>query len=189
MSALLIMHMQNDFIEGGTINTPYSLKIIPIINRVKEKFKLVIFIKDLHPSDHVSFIKNGGTLPPHCVANTDGAELHQCIKVSTNDHIISKGMLTLYDSSSAFYNAKDINKETNLDSTLRKNNIKNVYICGLVVENEIFSTVIDAMRFRYNVFVITDASSGIDDKKIKKCLDFCKTMDVTLTTSSTLLVA
>lgn len=183
MTALLIMHMQNDYIEGGSLNTPHSLSIIPAINRLKQHFKIVIFIKDQHSPDHISFIKNGGTLPAHCVVNTEGSNIHECIKMDTNDFVISKGTLTLYDSTSAFYNAKDINKETNLDNILRKNNIKSVYICGLTIENEIFSTVLDALRLRYIVYIITDVCCGCDDKKIQKSLDFCKSIGIKMITS------
>jgi nicotinamidase/pyrazinamidase len=178
MSALLIMHMQNDFIEGGSINIPYSLSLIPIINRLKEKFKYCFFVKDLHPQDHASFIKNGGTLRQHCVNGTEGAELHKWIKISDSDYVINKGTLTLYDSSSAFYNAKEINKETLLDTILRKNNITNLFMCGVAIENEIFSTTLDAMRQRYHVTIITDASAGLDKKKVEKTLEYCKSMGI-----------
>ena len=35
-SALLIIDLQNDFLEGGSLQVNHSLQIIPIINNIKK---------------------------------------------------------------------------------------------------------------------------------------------------------
>lgn len=90
-SALIIVDVQNDFCEGGSLPVKKSSEIIPKINKVRKYFKHVIFTKDWHPENHVSFKINHPNLdelkkeivenlwPVHCVQNTYGAQLHKDI--------------------------------------------------------------------------------------------------------------
>ena len=41
MKALIVVDLQNDFIPGGSLAVPGGYEIIPIINRLEEKFPLV----------------------------------------------------------------------------------------------------------------------------------------------------
>lgn len=182
MDALIIMHLQNDYLDCGSIGIPNSLEIIPIINRLKQKFKVVIFVKDCHPFDHISF----QTQPKHCIKNTKGVEIHKGVDICSSDYIIHKGLLTLYDSDSAFYDAQIIQKETKLNSILETNNIKNVYICGLTFENEIFSTALDCTKFRYKTYVILDAVCCKNASNQNKVLNFIKTIGVNIVPSDSI---
>jgi len=59
-TALIIVDVQNDFCEGGSLEVPNANKIIPKINALRELkiFDLIILSRDWHPSDHISFCKN-----------------------------------------------------------------------------------------------------------------------------------
>ena len=61
-SALIIVDVQNDFCEGGSLEVKNSNEIIPIINNLLEKynknFDVKILTKDWHPEEHISFIGN-----------------------------------------------------------------------------------------------------------------------------------
>lgn len=59
-SALVIVDMQNDFCEGGSLAVPGSLEIFSFINHLRETnmFDLVITSRDWHPQNHVSFAEN-----------------------------------------------------------------------------------------------------------------------------------
>ena len=58
-NAFLIIDVQNDFCEGGSLAVNKSNQIIPVINQIRkdygENFECVIVTKDYHPSDHISF--------------------------------------------------------------------------------------------------------------------------------------
>ena len=56
--ALIIVDMQNDFCEGGSLAVNGSLEIIPTVNQLREKFDIVVRTRDWHPADHVSFHAN-----------------------------------------------------------------------------------------------------------------------------------
>lgn len=96
--ALIIVDIQNDFCDRGSLAVPEANQIIPIINSLRtKKWDLIVFTKDWHPSDHISFAKNNNAKeytkiklkngvdqmmwPKHCVQNTKGAELHKDLKV------------------------------------------------------------------------------------------------------------
>jgi nicotinamidase/pyrazinamidase len=60
MNALIIVDVQNDFCQGGSLEVLNSNEIIPIINHITQnfgdKFYKVCMTKDFHPQDHISFI-------------------------------------------------------------------------------------------------------------------------------------
>lgn len=176
--ALIICNYQNDFCIDGAIPIKKSLDIIPIINRIRDKFDIVIFIKDWHPRDHSSFISHGGKWIEHCIQDRYGAEINSGVYVDKMDEIIHKGSLSLYDSYSAFYNAKTVLKETNLNNILKKNNVVDLYFCGLYFEVFIFSSVLDGVMFKYNCYVIDDLSLPKDEKNAVKSRDYLKNINV-----------
>jgi nicotinamidase-related amidase len=58
-NALLIIDVQNDFCEGGSLAVKNSNEIFSVINQIRkefeDKFECVIATKDYHPYDHISF--------------------------------------------------------------------------------------------------------------------------------------
>jgi len=58
-NALLVIDIQNDFLEGGSLSVPGGNEVIASVNRIRKDFKdnfnLVVLTQDHHPSDHISF--------------------------------------------------------------------------------------------------------------------------------------
>ena len=58
-NAFLIIDVQKDFCEGGSLEVKNSNQIIPIINKIRkdfnDKFDCVVVTKDYHPVNHISF--------------------------------------------------------------------------------------------------------------------------------------
>jgi len=54
-SALLIIDVQNCFLEGGSLAVPDGNQVIPVINNLRNKFKNVVLTQDWHCVNHVSF--------------------------------------------------------------------------------------------------------------------------------------
>ena len=59
-TALIIVDMQNDFCEGGSLAVTGSLDIIPKVNELRESkiFDHIVMTRDWHPQDHISFGSN-----------------------------------------------------------------------------------------------------------------------------------
>ena len=110
-TALIIIDIQNDFCEGGSLEVPGSLEILNLINHLRETslLDLVIRSRDWHPKDHVSFVESHPSKqlfskivveetgrdqimwPTHCVQGTAGAEYHPKLAVKDSDIEILKG--------------------------------------------------------------------------------------------------
>lgn len=172
--ALIVVDMQYDLCEGGPMAHENSLQIIPIINSLRDEYELVIFTNILHPKNHSSFKEFGGIYPKNCIIDTHGSLIHDDIIVHDKDIIITRGRLQKYDSKSIFYEADEIERETNLKNILSSKQIKDLYFCGNGIESIIFSSIMDALGYRFKCYVIHNAIGFIDKDKANKCIDFLK---------------
>ena len=177
--ALIITDMQYDMCDGGIMANINSLKIIPKINSIHDDFDLIIFINKLYPDNHASFKQFGGKQPKHCVENTFGAMLHNDIIIKKQtDIIINRCTLQKYDSNSGFYDAESIEKPTKLKYFLELNEINQLYFCGNNMDTCIFPTIMDAINFKFNCYVITDVIGYQNKEKYENCVKFLKGQNV-----------
>lgn len=92
-SALLVIDMQNDFING-TLTVPGGASIIPKINELSAlKWGTVVFSMDYHPQNHISFAINSPT----------GTPPFQKVELSYNkqNQVCGKEYLKLYGGSAS----------------------------------------------------------------------------------------
>src|SRR5437879_8589564 len=117
--ALLVIDVQNDFCPGGALAVPDGDAVVPVINRLAERFAHVLLTQDWHPPGHHSFASSHpGTLPfatvrlahgeqllwpDHCVQGTHGAAFHPALASARAELVIRKGFRPGIDSYSAFY--------------------------------------------------------------------------------------
>lgn len=186
MKALVVVDVQNDFFEGGALAVPESNSIIPVINKIVDKFNLIVFTKDWHPAEHKSFAANhkGKNIfdvitlnnieqilwPVHCVQNTFGAEINNYIKIPKDALFVEKGTDVYVDSYSGFFDNGKIHS-TELNDILKKNNVTDVYFCGLATDFCVKYTVIDAIELNYKAFLIADATKAVVSKDYIKLLN------------------
>ena len=177
-SALIIVDVQNDFCEGGSLAVKDANSIIPLINTLKQdpRFSLVILTRDWHPQSHCSFhANNPGTKmfqtielsdsglkqvmwPTHCVNETKGAEFHSELNIQDTDIIVSKGLMERVESYSGFGSPPEI---TELETILRNNQISKVFSCGLAFDYCVGSTAYDAAIKSFQSFIIQDATKSV----------------------------
>ena len=163
--ALMVIDVQNDFCPGGALPVPGGDQVVPAINRLMDKFDLVVATRDWHPEQTAHFEK----WPVHCVQNTPGAQFHPDLDTSKIDKIISKGTGTKDDGYSAFET-----EELDLAAWLREQGVEELYFTGLATEYCVKASVLDAVGHGFKSFVITDAIRGIDvnpgdiDKALKE---------------------
>jgi nicotinamidase/pyrazinamidase len=179
MNALLIVDVQNDFCPGGALAAPKGDKVVPVINKLIDKFKLVLATKDWHPSDTVHFNK----WPKHCVQGTKGAEFHPDLHHHSISKVFVKGTRNFDDGYSAFEATNE-----NLVDYLKKNGVDTVYVTGLAIEYCVKSTVLDALKNHFKVFVIKDAVEGIYQHKgdVENAFEEMKNAGAELITSTEL---
>ena len=153
--ALLVVDVQKDFCPGGALAAPAGNEIIPIINKIMDKFDLVIASKDWHPAKTVHF----DIWPVHCVRATEGASFHSGLDTTKINEVVLKGTSNSDDGYSAF-------EATNYDLTylLQKNDITEVYVCGLTTEYCVKATAEDALKAGFIVSVVLEATAAVAAK-------------------------
>lgn len=153
MKALLIVDVQNDFCPGGSLAVNDGDLVVPVINRILDKFDLVMASKDWHPRDTVHF----ENWPVHCVQNSEGAEFHPDLDAGKIDQILLKGTGNRNDGYSAF-EATNVS----LDKFLREREIDELYVAGLATDYCVKASAIDASRQGFRTYIITDAIKAVN---------------------------
>jgi len=153
MEALIIVDVQNDFCPGGALPAPRANEIIPVINKLMDKFSLIVASRDVHPPDTKHFDK----WPPHCVDGTRGALFHPDLNITRIQKGFHKGTGNKDDGYSAF-------EATNEDLTgyLLTKRVTEVYITGLTTEYCVKTTALDAVQQGFNTWLITDAIAAVE---------------------------
>ncbi len=54
MKALIIVDLQNDFVEGGALAVQGGKELVPLINEIQQRFDLILATQDWHPENHGS---------------------------------------------------------------------------------------------------------------------------------------
>jgi nicotinamidase/pyrazinamidase len=168
MKALIIVDVQNDFVEGGALAIKGGRAIIPLINELQPKFPIIIATQDWHPENHGSFAKNhpgwlegemmelnglGQVLwPVHCVQYTPGAEIVEELHRDNWAGVIEKGMDPGYDSYSGFFD-NGHRLQTGLDDLLKKKG---------ATEYCVKYTALDAVKLGWKTTLIADACQGVN---------------------------
>ena len=157
--ALVIVDTQKDFCPGGALPVPEGDAVVPVLNEYIKIFReagtAIYATRDWHPSNHISFKKQGRTWPAHCIQNTKGAEFHPNLRLPKGTVIISKAT----DPDKEAYSGFD---GTNLEKELRLKGVKRVFIGGLATDYCIKSTVLDAIKLGFEAVLLEDAVRGVD---------------------------
>jgi nicotinamidase/pyrazinamidase len=155
--ALIIVDFQNDFTPGGALAVPEGDSIAPRLNELAASgdYDLVVATRDWHPTDHNSFAEQGGPWPVHCVAGTQGAQLHPDLDRSRIDVIVDKGQAVDTDGYSGF-------EGTDLEQLLRERGITQVTVVGLATDYCVKNTALDALGAGFAVTVDSTAARGVE---------------------------
>lgn len=175
--ALIMVDLQNDFCQGGSLAANEADAVIPIANQLQPHFDIVIATQDWHPRNHVSFAVNhpgyavGESIiaegisqvlwPAHCIQESEGAKLHPRLQTERVNTIIHKGVEANIDSYSAFFD-NGHKRSTGLEAYLRQEQIDEVYIMGLVTDYCVKYSTLDATQLGFAVYVIEDACRAAD---------------------------
>lgn len=152
MKALLIVDLQNDFCPWGALPTPKGDVIIPVVNKLMDKFDLVLASKDWHPENSGHFQK----WPKHCVQGTKGADFPNGLNAEKIHKVFLKGTGDKDDGYSAFEATNE-----NLSEYLKTKNVDELYVTGLTAEYCVKQTVLDALKNVFRTYVIKDGVEGI----------------------------
>lgn len=80
--ALVVVDVQNDFLETGALPVPAASEVIPVINKIAPLFDTVVFTQDWHPKNHISF-----------ASQHKGGRLYELVDVSYGKQVLWPGSL------------------------------------------------------------------------------------------------
>jgi len=188
---LLLVDIQNDFLEGGALAVPFSNHILPVVHYWISRFWVeglpVVATMDWHPKDHCSFKEQGGLWEPHCVQGTEGALLAPIIR-NLEQNLSSvfeierfhKGIEPDRDTYSGFnvQTSEPYGEDarSDLDEWLGEHNVERLIIVGLATDYCVKATVEDAFHMNwgdgYQVVVLARgiAGVGVNEGDIPKAL-------------------
>ncbi|MCS4509993.1 bifunctional nicotinamidase/pyrazinamidase [Xylophilus ampelinus] len=176
-AALIVVDVQNCFVDGGTLPVKGGAEVVPVINKIAAAFETIVLTQDWHTAGHASFasthagkkpfdsiqLKYGQQVlwPDHCVQGTEDAALHKDLRLPTAQVIVRKGFHKDVDSYSAFEEA-DRKTPTGLSGYLKERGTKTVYVTGLATDFCVAWTALDARKRGFDVYVVEDATRAID---------------------------
>ncbi|QEF99167.1 nicotinamidase/pyrazinamidase [Stieleria maiorica] len=176
-TALLLIDLQNDFVEGGALAVPGGSEVIEVANRLIPKFDWVVASQDWHPADHQSFASQHADLavgdrfqlgglpqiawPDHCVEDTHGAEFVASLNQDQVDQVVRKGTNPQIDSYSAFYD-NGHQQSTGLADDLRRRGVEQIVVMGLATDYCVRASVLDALTEGFRVTLVVDGCRGVE---------------------------
>jgi nicotinamidase/pyrazinamidase len=174
--ALIIVDVQNDFCEGGSLAVAGGSEVARGISRHLAAgpppggYAHVVASRDYHrdPGGHFSAHPDFTTSwPPHCVIGTPGAGFHPDLDTSHIEAVFSKGEHAA--AYSAFEGADDAG--TALAEWLRERGVTSVDVAGIATDHCVRATAIDAAREGFTTRLLLGLSAGVDPATTRAALD------------------
>jgi nicotinamidase/pyrazinamidase len=174
---LLIIDVQKDFCPGGALAVTDGDAVVPVINRLIERFDHVVLTQDWHPAGHSSFAtSHPGSAPfesiampygeqtlwpDHCIQGSSGAAFHPQLATGRAELVVRKGFRPAIDSYSAFYE-NDRRTPTGLTGYLRERGLRRIFLAGLATDFCVHYSAVDARRLGFDVVLIEEGCRAID---------------------------
>ncbi|MFF2344143.1 isochorismatase family protein [Pseudarthrobacter sp. NPDC058119] len=188
--ALIIVDVQNDFCEGGSLAVPGGAAVAGAISEYLDahhtEFDHVVATQDWHidPGSHFSETPDyRDSWPRHCVAGTRGADLHPDLDTEYVDAYFRKGQFAAaYSGFEGLLAPEDAvptgerqagglpgaaaaletdEDAIGLDDWLQSHDVEDVVVVGIATDYCVKATALDAVQAGYGVTVVRSLTAGI----------------------------
>lgn len=170
MDVLLVIDLQNDFVDGALGNKGNDKIVKPIESLVENFDGEVIFTRDTHDENYLESLEGSHLPVKHCIKNSKGWQ----IKIDTKNHkIIDKPSFGSYE---LVEYLKKLNE---------KEKIKNIYMVGICTDICVLSNAILIKNALLNteVTVIEDLCKATNEKNHKIALEAMKSCQLNIVNS------
>ena len=184
--ALIVVDVQNDFCEGGSLavagGAATARRISEYLAAHGGDYAAVTATRDFHvdPGPHFSDRPDyADSWPPHCRAGTSGADFHPDLDTSAVEEVFSKGAY------SAAYSGFEGFTEDSLDLAqwLRDKGIDTVDICGIATDHCVRATAADARKAGLTTRVLLNLTAAVSPGTVGVALDGLRAAGVELSGS------
>lgn len=175
-TALLVVDVQNDFVEGGSLACAGGRELAGrIAAHVAglDPAVLVVASRD----DHAPGSSNGGHIsahpdfvdswPPHCIHGTAGQEYVDALASSRRDVEVLKGQGR--PAYSAFEGVSAEGKS--LETVLHDAGVRELDICGIATDYCVRASALDAARLGFRPRLLTHLCVGVNGESTARALD------------------
>ncbi|NKY35128.1 nicotinamidase [Nocardia speluncae] len=169
--ALIVVDVQNDFCEGGSLAVTGGARVAGLISEYLRDadYDAVVATRDHHidPGAHFSespdFVDSW---PPHCRVGTPGAEFHPDFETGAVQEVFSKG-----EYSAAYSGFEGAASDgTPLTEWLRAHGITSVDIAGIATDHCVRATALDAVGAGLTTRVLLGLTAGVAPATVESAL-------------------
>ena len=187
--ALIVVDVQNDFCEGGSLavagGADVAFRIGELLHEWQQAapsertYDVVVATRDHHidPGSHFAddpdFVDSW---PAHCVVGTDGAAFHPNLDPQPFDAVFLKGEFAAAYSG---FEAKTTDG-VGLSDWLREHDVTAVDVCGIATDYCVRATALDAAEDGFGARVLTDYVTGVAPDSTAAALDEMSKRGITL---------
>ncbi|TWE12196.1 isochorismatase family protein [Rudaeicoccus suwonensis] len=170
--ALVIVDVQNDFCEGGSLavagGAGVAQRISAYVERHHELYDALAATADWHMAPGAHWSKSPDfkdSWPVHCHVGTSGAEFHPAVlpAISMIGQMGSAGSIFRKGEHAAAYSGFEGSDEagTDLQTWLRERGVDTVDVVGIATDYCVRATALDAARAGFGTTVLLDLCAGV----------------------------
>lgn len=172
MRALVVIDMQNDFIDGS-LGTPEAAEIVPfVVEKIRTWDGLVYATQDTHQRDYLETLE-GQVLPvEHCIEGTQGWRLERSVRAALEEGAV-RNKSVIYLTKSTF-GSKDLAEV--LVKVDQEQGIEEIELVGLCTDICVISNALVLKAFLPEVPICVDASccAGVNAESHQNALEAMK---------------
>jgi len=181
--ALIIVDVQNDFCEGGSLavagGTAVARSISSLLASGEHGYDHVVATQDFHidPGSHFSDHPDyASSWPPHCVAGTAGFDFHPDLDTAAIDAVFRKG------AHSAAYSGFEGATEdgTALADWLRAHDIDSVDVVGIATDYCVRATAADSAAAGFRTQVLLGLTAGVSPGSTAEAIEILRNAGVSV---------
>jgi len=180
--ALIIVDVQNDFCEGGSLAVAGGAGVAAEISAAlaSGRWDHVVATKDYHidPGSHFSVRPDFlDSWPAHCVVGTAGADFHPNLVTDKVEAVFHKG------EHAAAYSGFEGHTEDGqgLADWLRSRDVTEVDVVGIATDFCVRATALDAVGAGFGTTVLLDLTAGVSPGTTDAALQEFRTASVATT--------
>jgi nicotinamidase/pyrazinamidase len=173
MRALIVVDVQNDFCEGGSLAVTGGSAVARAVTdhlAGRHGYAHVVATKDHHidPDGHFSDTPDfRASWPAHCVVGTSGADFHPDLDVSVVDAVFEKG-----EFAAAYSGFEGVDEAgTPLAQWLWERGVEEVDVAGIATDYCVLATALDAARAGLATRVLLGLTAGVAAETTTKALE------------------
>jgi nicotinamidase/pyrazinamidase len=180
--ALIVVDVQNDFCEGGSLAVAGGAAVAAGISahlRVNaDRYAHVVATRDHHIDPGRHFAEQPDfldTWPAHCVVGTGGVELHPSLDRDALEAVFDKG-----EYAAAYSGFEGVAGGVPLADWLRERGVDAVDVVGIATDHCVRATALDAVGNGLATRVVLSLTAGVTDGTTDAAIEELKTAGVTL---------